>query len=63
MLLFINGNIAAVPGFDINDFRAFPFYVWEQYPPFKLVYFVAGLAGPLLLKLAVDKVMSSVKKH
>lgn len=63
ILFFINGSITAVPGFDINSFRAFPFYIWEQYLPFKLVYFAVGLTGPLLLKLAADKVMGSVKKH
>ncbi len=63
ILLFINNNVAAVPGFDTDSFRALSYYIWDQYPQFKLAYFIVGLAGPLLIKLLSDKVRKSVLKR
>ncbi len=55
ILLFINDNVTLVPGFNKEVFGALTYYIWEQYPIFKFVYFIFGLACPLLLKLAIDK--------
>ncbi len=63
ILLFVNNNISAVPGFDTGSFRALSYYIWDRYPQFKLAYFIVGLAGPLLLKLLVGKIIKSVLKR
>ena len=63
ILLFVNNNISAVPGFDTGSFRALSYYIWDRYPQFKLAYFIVGLAGPLLLKLLVGKIRKSVLKR
>ena len=59
ILLFINDNVTLVPGFSKEVFGGLTYYIWEQYPMFKLVYFVFGLACPLLLKLAIDKIINT----
>lgn len=59
ILLFINDNVTLVPGFDKEVFRALTYYIWEQHPLFKFVYFITGLACPLLLKVVVDIIMNT----
>ena len=59
ILLFINDNVTLVPGFSKEVFGGLTYYIWEQYPMFKFVYFVFGLACPLLLKLVIDKIINT----
>lgn len=61
VLMFINNHISVVPGFDVNAFRTLSYYIWDKYPQFKIVYFIVGMAGPLLLKCAFDKIRKLIQ--
>ncbi|MBO4650351.1 MAG: acyltransferase [Clostridiales bacterium] len=54
VLLAIHDHLTSIPGFDVDSFRNLTYYIWEKYPAFKLVYFIVGLGGTLLIKCLFD---------
>lgn len=59
ILLIIHRYIAPLKDF---AFEEISWYRWEPIPQFKLMYFIFGLLGPLLVKLLYDKVRSAMNK-
>ena len=56
VLCIIHTHIVPLPGFDVDSFYKAIFYVWDYHVPFRFVYLLSGVAGPLLIKLLIDKV-------
>ena len=56
VLMFISRFIVWVPYFDIEAFQESEWYMWEISPTIKLIYLLAGVFGPLLLKWIYDKI-------
>ena len=52
----MNSYVIPLPGFDDYSCRVLTYYTWEEYPQFRIVYFIVGLAGAMALKLLCDKV-------
>ena len=56
VLMFVSRFIVWVPYFDIEAFQESEWYMWEISPTIKLLYLLAGVFGPLGLKLIYDKI-------
>ena len=56
VLLAIHNAWFSLPGFEVDSFRSLAYYIWAEYPAFKLVYFFVSLGGPLALKYFCNKV-------
>ena len=55
VLFAVNNYFFTLPGFDADAFRNTNWYRWEQVKSFRFLYLIVGIAGPLVLKLAINK--------
>ena len=62
VLMFVSKFIVWVPYFDIEAFQESEWYMWEISPTIKLIYLLAGVFGPLLLKWIYDKICILLEK-
>ena len=61
VLLFVHRNITRLEGFDEELFAKWAFYKWEYYPHFRLLYFVVGLVGAVIIKMGIDHIWDKIK--
>ena len=60
VLAYINLNMIKLPEFDINAYQESYWYRWYHWSFFSIVYFFAGLTGPLVLKYLFDRIKTMI---